>query len=209
MEGFVVQIKDDALAILTNPQEVEMASILAEQQQSEIVEPLAENRPFVRAWKVDELIDSTSEAAITRDNARGKQIFTEASCVRCHRLRDQGRPVGPDLTAVSSRFTRRDLLESIISPSKVVAENYRQDVIETTDGRVFVGSVVVAGDYRSPTLRISTDPLVPGKVVDIAKSGIASHEKSFVSQMPEGLLNTFSKDEILDLLAYIERGGAP
>lgn len=38
---------------------------------------------------------------------------------------------------------------------------------------------------------------------------VDSIEKSTVSLMPSGLINTLSKPDILDLLAYIESGGNP
>ena len=53
-------------------------------------------------------------------------------------------------------------------------------------------------------LVIATDPLEPTELHRIARSSIVSRNSSPVSIMPEGLLNTLSRDEILDLLAYLE-----
>ncbi len=89
----------------------------------------------------------------------------------------------------------------------VVAEKYRNAQVVTTDGRVITGRVITGGDYRSPNLRIATDALSPSQTIDIAKADIDTHQLSPVSPMPNGLLDTFSKDEILDLLAFIESGG--
>jgi len=63
--------------------------------------------------------------------------------------------------------------------------------------------VVASGDYRSPTLRISTDPLAPAKTIEISKNEIEAHEFSKVSPMPKGLLSTFTAREIADLLDYL------
>ena len=49
-------------------------------------------------------------------------------------------------------------------------------------------------------------PLSPDRV-EIKKSEIAERRPSPLSPMPEGLVDQFSKSEILDLLAYIESGG--
>ena len=61
-------------------------------------------------------------------------------------------------------------------------------------------------DYRAPELQLALDPLHPDKVTRIPKVKIARRRVSAVSLMPAGLLNTFSREEILDLLAWLERG---
>ena len=74
-------------------------------------------------------------------------------------LGTRGRSFGPDLTSVSRRFSRRNLLESIVDPSRVVADDYRSRRIVTTRGKVIEGHVVHSGDYRAEILKIATDPL--------------------------------------------------
>ena len=131
-------------------------------------------------------------------------MFAAASCSKCHRAAGRGGMVGPDLTSVSSRFSRRDLLVSILQPSKVIPEKYRSLQVATSDGRTLVGQVVASGDFRSPILRLATDPLRPSEVEEIAKNEIEQQKMSPVSWMPEGLLDTLTEKQILDLLAYIE-----
>ena len=58
-------------------------------------------------------------------------------------------------------------------------------------------------------LRISTDALDPSKTVLIPKTDVEERTKSRVSRMPKGLLNTFSKEEVLDLIAYLQSSGNP
>ena len=115
-----------------------------------------------------------------------------------------GHFVGPDLTSVSRRFTRRDLLMSVLNPSLVVSEKYRNVQIVTNDGRTITGRAIASGDYRSPIVRVATDPLNPTQVVEISKRDIEIHRDSTLSPMPEGLLNTLTRSEILDLLAFLE-----
>ncbi|MCH7729791.1 MAG: c-type cytochrome [Planctomycetes bacterium] len=162
---------------------------------------------MVKEWTVEELLADLSEVDEVRNFAQGKKMFAEAACIGCHRVGSDGNAVGPDLTSVASRFSRPDILEAIVSPSKVIAENYQSDIIRTTSGQVITGRIVQGGDYRSPVLRISTDPLDQSKTVLVPKTDVESHSKSRVSRMPEGLLNTFSKEEILDLLAYLQSAG--
>jgi putative heme-binding domain-containing protein len=138
---------------------------------------------------------------------RGLALFAAASCSKCHRVGRVGTLVGPDLTSVSSRFSRRDILASIVEPSKSIAENYRSLRIVTTEGQTYVGRPVLSGDYRSQTLRLAIDPQRPFQVTEIDKRTIEKEQASPVSWMPEGLLDTLSAEEIRDLLAFIEAGG--
>ena len=88
----------------------------------------------------------------------------------------------------------------------MVAEAYRNVNVTTKQGKTYAGRVALDGDYRLEVLRLATDPFAPEKYVELAKNDIASYSESTVSPMPEGLLNTLTKDEILDLLAYLEAG---
>jgi putative heme-binding domain-containing protein len=140
-----------------------------------------------------------------RNFARGKQIYATAQCIACHRYGDQGGAIGPDLTAVAARFKRQDILESITEPSKVVSEQYMNTAIETDAGRVIVGRIV---NETADKVVIRPNPLETATIT-VEKSRIESRKLSKISPMPEGLLNTFSKDEILDLLAFLESLGDP
>ena len=53
----------------------------------------------------------------------------------------------------------------------------------------------------------ATNPLTPDSKVEIKKADIKERKPAKLSPMPDGLLNTLSKDEVLDLLAYIESVG--
>ena len=46
-----------------------------------------------------------------------------------------------------------------------------------------------------------------GDRVEIKKKDVGRRTPSKLSPMPEGLVNILTKEEILDLLAYIEAGG--
>ena len=204
MPKFQERIKQDFVESLDPPLRRRAWSILTEND-----EPTASEeppRPLVQEWTLDDLADSLNDTDQQRNTERGKAMFKAAKCLRCHRVGMEGSAVGPDLTSVSRRFSRQDILDAILSPSKVVAENYRSDVITTVDGRVLTGRIVLSGDYRSPTLRVVIDPLDPSKTVEIKKAEIESHIRSPISRMPQGLLNTLSKSEVLDLLAFLETG---
>ncbi len=205
MPTFVRRIEADALANLTDADRHTFEELLA---RKDVAEPLpVQNRPFVRKWMIDDLAAGLASAKGGRDFERGKRMFREALCIRCHRVGFDGAAVGPDLTSVGRRFSRRDILESILTPSKVVAEQYRLAKIITTDGKTLTGQIIPGRDYRSPVLELATKPLEPYEVTEIPKSQIESSTLSETSVMPTDLLNSLSKEEILELLTWLEAGG--
>jgi putative heme-binding domain-containing protein len=146
-----------------------------------------------------------------RSFERGKQLFHALSCAGCHRLGDAQGAVGPDLTKLQERLavrkaTRADLLRDLIEPSRVVDEKYRTLLVQTSDGRQLAG-VVVGQDAR--VLRLAANPAQPNEVTEIPLSDIEASQPSPVSMMPLGLLDTLAKEEILDLLAYVESQADP
>lgn len=202
MPRFLEQIRKEAVATLTDDERRELAPLLA--ADAIPVDPLPPLRPVVQKWTT-----SDAEMLLGRENegdaAKGETIFRDALCVRCHRTGARGPAVGPDLTHVAGRFSRRDILESILNPSRVIAENYRNVAVQTLDGRTLTGRVIVGGDYRSEVLKLATDPLNPGAVVEIHKREIESSRESDVSPMPSGLLDSFPPEDVRDLLAYLSR----
>ena len=166
-----------------------------------LVPPPQGQGAVVEDWTVDKILGGTP---LTGNVRRGKQIFAAAACIQCHRFETDGQMIGPDLTAAMRRYSRRDLLQAILRPSEVIAENYRSVQILTEDGEVFTGQITRGVDYRSPVLRLATDPANPSQIVEIEKSRISSRKQSQVSWMPDGLLDTFTRQQIFDLIAYLE-----
>ena len=61
------------------------------------------------------------------DVAKGRDIFFNnhvVACNRCHAFDGQAGGVGPDLTDVGSRLTRKQLLDSILDPNAEIAESW-------------------------------------------------------------------------------------
>ena len=198
---YLHNIRQDAIDKLADTERTELASIF--DAKAAPTTPAAPPRAFVHDWKFAELVTSLGEIGKHRSFARGKAAFIGAQCVACHHTGGQGGSVGPDLTGVSGRFNRRDLLENIIFPSKIISDRYQNITITKRDGDDVSGSIADENDKK---IVLMTNPLSPQRV-EILKSEIASREISKLSAMPEGLLNVLSKEEILDLLAYLESDG--
>jgi putative heme-binding domain-containing protein len=157
-------------------------------------------RPFVKEWKLDELAPIVEKGLSKRNFDRGRRLFGEAQCFACHRFDNEGGAQGPDLTIASGRFSARDLLEKILNPSKAISDQYAAVIITTTDGKTVTGRIA---NLNGDELMVMTNMLDPNALVNVNAKKVESIEKSKVSVMPTGLLDTFKEDEILDLVAYL------
>jgi putative heme-binding domain-containing protein len=163
-------------------------------------------RKFVKDWKTADLQPLLAKVGSGRNFGRGKAIFEAAQCALCHRYGDQGGAAGPDLTTIATRFKRQDILESMTEPSKVVSEQYMNAVFTQKDGNIVVGRIKQETDDEVVVL---INPFDATTTATVKKSGIKTRELSKVSIMPPGLLSTFTEDEILDLLAFLESMNDP
>jgi putative heme-binding domain-containing protein len=155
-------------------------------------------RTFVKAWKTDDL--AARIATLSGTPARGRVIYDEAQCAVCHRFAGEGGAVGPDLTGAGTRYSRADLLRSLVEPSAVISEQYQAHVLTRKNGETLSGRIT---GESATVLAVLVDP-INGVTLDVPKSDIKSREASRVSPMPEGLLNPFTPEDIADLLAYLQ-----
>ncbi|MBM98359.1 MAG: hypothetical protein CMJ77_04470 [Planctomycetaceae bacterium] len=162
-------------------------------------------RPFQQAWTVEAVMTELRTTDHAPDRQNGKTIYLEASCGRCHRFANVGRAFGPDLTTVASRFGHRHLVEQLIAPSKTISSQYQNHQFELRDGRLITGQIVYDG-FRKSILRVAMDPMDLRNTIEIQKGDIETVQPSAVSPMPARLLDTFTIQEIADLLAYLKEG---
>ncbi|MDB5352060.1 MAG: putative heme-binding protein [Planctomycetota bacterium] len=159
---------------------------------------LKPDRPFVRDWTMDDLLPSLDQMATGRSLDSGRKAFLDTGCVQCHRIGGEGGTVGPDLAGVGRRLAPRDLLESILVPSRVIADEYANFLIETAEGTVVSGRIEREDD-RVVVLR----PPPPAQAVTIEKAGILQRRRLDQSNMPAGTVNVLQKEQVLDLLAFL------
>ena len=204
---FLRNIRADALATMSPTERAIIEPLLSAQQRPKpAVARAVAPRPFVREWRMEDFKADLAAVGQGRNFARGKSLFGDAGCVQCHRFRGEGQSFGPDLLGVGARFDRRALLESIIEPSRIIDDKYRSVVVTTKRGDVEVGRL--AGD-DGQVLLIAPNVFAPDEVVRIPHGEIAKQSFSQVSPMPAGLLDTLTREEILDLLAYLISEGDP
>ena len=169
---------------------------------TEPANPIGSNRSFVQAWTVDNLKDELDAGMRGRTTEIGKRLFAEASCAGCHRVQGEGGIIGPELTDVYTRWKgdHAGVLREILEPSHKVDAKYVMQRILTVDGRTVTG-VLLAEDDDKVTLLSNPEAKEP---TIIPQDDIEAMVPSSVSMMPKALMDQYTKDEIFELMAYLE-----
>ncbi|MBI3468155.1 MAG: PQQ-dependent sugar dehydrogenase [Planctomycetes bacterium] len=152
-----------------------------------------------RVKRLGSVIRPTELLALLGDAERGKALFLSegVQCRNCHRLGEQGQVLGPDLTQIGRKFTKQQLLESMLDPSKAIDPQFVTYLVETTDGRVLTGLLV----ERSETeviLRNAQNQAIRTPSVQIER--ITPQQKSL---MPDLLLRDLTAQQVADLLELL------
>ena len=136
------------------------------------------------------------------DTVHGKQLIAASvnndhQCLKCHTIQGVGGNVGPDLSVIGTKASRENLFESILYPSKAIADQYITWVVETKGGLVVTG-LLVEETADHITLRDAN-----AKETRINKSDIETRVKSQESLMPNNLLAYMTEDELVDMVEYL------
>ena len=129
---------------------------------------------------------------------RGQSVFfgKASACATCHAVRGTGAHVGPDLSKIASIRSGRDLLESIVFPSASYARGYEPYLVQTKDRQVHAG-ILAAETPEAIVLRTPAEVRIP-------RSSVKMMRQDRVSIMPQGLDTQLSKEELADLLAFLQ-----
>jgi putative heme-binding domain-containing protein len=132
--------------------------------------------------------------------SHGKSVF-QNQCARCHIYDAIGNEVGPVLTEIS-RKSKESLLYEILDPNAAVDTKYLNYKVVTKDGNIYFGLV---GSETDTDLTLA---ITGGNYVNINKANIDSFTSTGKSLMPEGLESAMDKQEMADLLAYLQKGNS-
>lgn len=202
-EEFLSQIKADALERLA-PERLAALSDVLQPRVPENPYAALQQRQFVKEWTVDELLPAAQANVGNRQWERGREVFHVAACAKCHRFAGAGGLKGPDLTGVGSRFDLRTLLESILEPSKVISDQFEMVAIRTRDGEIHTGRI---GDHTAREILLKPDVFNQANLLRIRTADVEKITPSTLSMMPSNLMDVFTREEILDLLAYLRAAG--
>ena len=171
-------------------------------------EPLPESsivpaRKFVQLWTTADLA-TEADTLKGRSFEQGRTTFEAAGCNKCHRMNNTGTALGPELTKVAERFKGQKILQQLLEPSTEINKQYQTWVAALNDGRVIAGLMM---EQTDSAITLLPNPLKPEVRVTLQRADIEELEASMTSTMPTSLLITFSRDEILDLVAFLQSGG--
>jgi putative heme-binding domain-containing protein len=206
-DKFIEFIRTDALATFTDEEKTQLAELIAKTpERKSAIENLgamfAGRTPT--NWTLEELSEAAKTGLTNRSFDNGRKMFGAAACFTCHRYGNEGGMTGPDLSGAGGRYSAADLLDNIINPSKVINEQFVPSVLTKENGEQIIGTVV---NLKGDDVMINTDPASPNQQVAVDRKQVKSIEPSKVSPMPPMLLNMLTKEEILDLVAYVLCGG--
>jgi len=137
-------------------------------------------------------------AATPGDVAKGQLLFKQQSCINCHTFANGQQPKGPHLVDIGKRYKRAELIESILNPSKKIAQGFDTWAFAMVDGKVYTGFVVLES-AETVTVRDAT-----GISRELHQQNIEDRVKQEISMMPIGIVGNLSPQQLADLIAYLE-----
>jgi putative heme-binding domain-containing protein len=193
-------VVEDLDAYLENPEEYLKAHPLA------IKDELLKDRRPRTEWKLDDLAAALEGVEAGRSHGNGKQLFQVAGCVACHKLEGTGTQIGPDLAQLDKKFKSLDILQELLDPSARINEKFQSYVFQLDSGKVVTGLVL---EETPEKIKVIENPIANANPIEIKPSEVEERLKSPSSIMPKGLLDKLSREEIIDLIAYVlARGDA-
>ncbi len=132
------------------------------------------------------------------DAAKGQQMFMQAGCVACHRVKGQFIDFGPDLTQIGAKLSKDGLFTAILYPSAAIEHSFVGQTVTTKEGQTITGYPISETDAEL-TLRIAGGASTPVK-----KSSIVKKEEMKLSLMPPGLAGAIGPQGLADLVAWLQ-----
>jgi putative membrane-bound dehydrogenase-like protein len=137
-------------------------------------------------------------AAATGDAEKGKLLFRQQSCINCHTFANGQQPRGPHLVDIGKRYKRAELIESLLHPSRRIAQGFDTWAFAMEDGRVYSGFVVLES-AETVILRDAT-----GVSHELIQDQIEERVRQELSAMPQGIVGNLTPEQLADLLAWLE-----
>jgi putative membrane-bound dehydrogenase-like protein len=134
---------------------------------------------------------------LTGDATRGHALFATL-CATCHRFRDEGAAVGPDLAMTANKPVDW-LLTAILDPNQAVEARYQSWTL-TTNGDLTLAGLISAETSNNLTLR-----LPGGAEHPVLRSSIKSLSPTKLSLMPTGFESTLPPQSMADLLSWLRQ----
>lgn len=203
--GFIDKIRDALVASMSIDEKRRIAKILGAWD-SKASERFTLPKGPGRTWTVEAalgVVDTDDARLEDRSYVSGRNLYHSIGCAGCHRYDGDGGGVGPDLTSAADKYSVRELLESLIEPDKVIADQFVAQRIKLKDGKVFDGQVVTSGAGTDEAKLEIWPASAHAKPVRIDAKDIENIAPAAVSPMPKLLLDGLNEGELKDLIAFL------
>jgi putative heme-binding domain-containing protein len=191
-------ITENRIPDAVRPQVLAAAMARPESQVRDLFERFIPDEQRVK--RLGNLIKPEQILCLKGDAGRGRELFFKMAglqCANCHRVGDTGSTLGPDLTLIGKKYSRAQLLESILEPSKSIDPKYVAYMLETTEGQVHTGLLA----EKSPLQVVLKT--VGDKEVRIPAGRVATLQPQKSSLMPERLLRDLTAEQAADLVEFL------
>ncbi len=166
------------------------------QQQAEALYAAINVEAAKQKERLDEMVGQVGQG----DIRRGQLVFanTKAACIACHSIGYKGGNIGPDLSRIGKIRTERDLLESLLFPSVSFVRSYEPVLIVTQSGKQHNGLIRRESPYE---IVLATGAK---EEVRVPRADIEEICPGTVSIMPAGLETQLTREQLLDLIAFLK-----
>jgi putative membrane-bound dehydrogenase-like protein len=173
------------------------ASQLHNSSHKDIRDEAARLLPVPTAKGSEKLPPLEKLVAMKGDPAKGKAVFTTATCATCHVVNGQGTAYGPELSEIGTKLPKEALYQSILYPSAGISFGYEGWVVTTTDNDDLDGLI------SSETADQLVLRRAGGINTALKKSEVKDRRQMKLSIMPENLQQQMSTQELVDLVEYL------
>lgn len=150
----------------------------------------------------DEVKQYVADVLKSGDAARGEAIYRrkELQCLNCHAIAGSGGQVGPDMTSIGASAQPDYLVESLLVPNKAVKEGYHAIEVNRLSGQI-VSGIKLRESPKELVIRNAEDKEIAIPIDDI------DTRKQTRSIMPDGLTDTLTRQEFVDLSRFLSELG--
>jgi len=159
---------------------------------------------LARAGKLNWYDPATEPASVAQghgDAQAGRRLFFNAQgagCFQCHKVNGRGGRIGPDLSTIARTMNRAKLAESLLDPSREIAPQFTLWTFLTQEGKTYSGMIV--HENRGKTVVGDAQ----GKLTELETIDIELRQEQQKSVMPDNLAERMTRQELLDLLSFLE-----
>ena len=128
----------------------------------------------------------------------GKKVFaTVGTCAKCHKVKGEGKEVGPDLSEIGSKLGKEALYVSILDPSAGISHNFETHLLLLEDGTSFSGILVSETEQE---MSVKTAEAIVRK---IPRDEITAMKKQPISLMPADLQKSLTAKNLVDVVEFL------